>query len=354
MGKREFLLNEYEIAHKKVFEGNDRGKLYFRPLTVTDIESKNEYYQMEKEIFEKYHIKDESDVYRLKPLHESEEDKYVAMTRIGRYTFPFLHRHDFIEIQYVYHGECRHYINNNLQVLKEGDIWFLGEGTVHANELLHDDDIAFSFMISKELFGVAFFNLLKDDKKLLDSFSNILKSKSSGSYILYRTGDDEWLHNEILSLYEENMCGDSYMNESISLGIHQILIYLMRHYRSEAFEMEAKDDKYEIQFIPLFHYMTDNYQTVTLQSMADDFGYSEIYLSNLIKKSTGKSFIDFITGVRMDLAKDKLLHTAFSITQIAQDVGFYDASHFTNKFKRLYGMTPNEYRKNSKSHILGV
>ena len=36
MGKREFLLNEYEIAHKKVFEGKDRGKLYFRPLT--DIE----------------------------------------------------------------------------------------------------------------------------------------------------------------------------------------------------------------------------------------------------------------------------------------------------------------------------
>lgn len=90
-------------------------------------------------------------------------------------------------------------------------------------------------------------------------------------------------------------------------------------------------------------YLSINYSHASLSDTARFFGYSSSYFSRFIRDNTGKTFNRIITTFQMERAA-ALLKTDKSITEIAQEVGCFDASHFTKKFKTVYGLTPNQYR----------
>lgn len=71
------------------------------------------------------------------------------------------------------------------------------------------------------------------------------------------------------------------------------------------------------------------------------------YLDRIFKKETGMSVSKYITQEKVNLAKFLLTTTDISITDIALQVGFSNISNFASMFKRIAGMNPNEYRKQS-------
>lgn len=73
------------------------------------------------------------------------------------------------------------------------------------------------------------------------------------------------------------------------------------------------------------------------------------YLSRIFKKETGVALSDYITNKRIVMAKQLLTKTNLSITAIAEQVGLSYSSYFTRLFKEKVGITPQEYRQNSKS-----
>lgn len=76
------------------------------------------------------------------------------------------------------------------------------------------------------------------------------------------------------------------------------------------------------------------------------------YLSRLFKKETGQSLTDYITELRISKVKPLLASTNEKISDIAVSVGFCNFSHFTKVFKKMTGMTPNEYRKNYQRELI--
>ena len=76
----------------------------------------------------------------------------------------------------------------------------------------------------------------------------------------------------------------------------------------------------------------------------EEFNMSPNYLSDLLKKETGKSAKDHIYGHVIGLAKDKLLGTNESVSTIAYDLGFEYPQHFSKLFKKQTGMSPVNYR----------
>ena len=69
------------------------------------------------------------------------------------------------------------------------------------------------------------------------------------------------------------------------------------------------------------------------------------YLSGLFKKQTGRSTTGFINACRIFEAKGKLLNTAMSLEEIAEELGFYDTRHFSRVFRKEEGLTPAQFRK---------
>ncbi|WP_027094491.1 helix-turn-helix domain-containing protein [Cohnella thermotolerans] len=84
---------------------------------------------------------------------------------------------------------------------------------------------------------------------------------------------------------------------------------------------------------------------LSLEAAAERFGFSSGYIGKLFKSMTGATFIDYVTHVRMERAKELLAAGNDPIAQIGERVGVYNVPYFTTLFKKKYGMTPSQYRE---------
>jgi len=84
---------------------------------------------------------------------------------------------------------------------------------------------------------------------------------------------------------------------------------------------------------------------LSLNHIAQELDMSPVYISRLYKQLTMKSLTDVIAEVRMNKAKELLLHSDLPIADIAERTGFTNSSYFYRTFKRTNGVTPNEYRR---------
>ena len=91
----------------------------------------------------------------------------------------------------------------------------------------------------------------------------------------------------------------------------------------------------------------DNYTSadLSLESIASENNISVSYASKLVKEETGESFSNIVQNLRMDQFKELLVSTNRPIKELVAEVGYFDVSNFTRKFRIEHGMTPGQYRK---------
>ena len=92
-------------------------------------------------------------------------------------------------------------------------------------------------------------------------------------------------------------------------------------------------------------YIRENSQEkLRLADVADQVYVSQWHLSKLLNKHTGKTFSDILNGARMEKSKELLKDPSLRICDVAEMVGFQDLAHFSRVFKKMEGMSANEYR----------
>lgn len=69
------------------------------------------------------------------------------------------------------------------------------------------------------------------------------------------------------------------------------------------------------------------------------------YFSSFFKEETGKTFIEYLTDLRMEKAKNLLAHSDLMLYRIAEEVGYEHPAYFTANFKKQTGFKPKEYRR---------
>ncbi len=99
----------------------------------------------------------------------------------------------------------------------------------------------------------------------------------------------------------------------------------------------------ELKFI--LNYINENYyEKLLFKELAHQLHYSYDYFRHLFKKTTGQSPQQYLLQVRLNNARDLLLHSDFSCTEIAQRCGFSNSSQFSKLFKQHYGVPPLSFR----------
>lgn len=97
----------------------------------------------------------------------------------------------------------------------------------------------------------------------------------------------------------------------------------------------------------VYQYIAQHYQEkIKVEQVAQTLNMTETTLSRLVKRRTGKSFIDFLNDYRIGFATRWLTETHQSIAEIAFRCGFYNISNFNRIFKKSMGCTPGQYRDN--------
>lgn len=93
------------------------------------------------------------------------------------------------------------------------------------------------------------------------------------------------------------------------------------------------------------HHMEQECQYASLQSVARKVYMTPTYLSLLFKTNTGKTFIEHLTDIRIDKAKEMLRTTHLKNYEVAEKVGYRDPRYFSQIFKKKVGVSPSEYRE---------
>ncbi|RXZ80921.1 response regulator [Paenibacillaceae bacterium] len=93
-------------------------------------------------------------------------------------------------------------------------------------------------------------------------------------------------------------------------------------------------------------YIDDNYaQELTLSDLSRKFSVSLGYLSSMVKKETGITFTEYVTGKRIRLAKELLCDPSLTIEEIVHKIGYKDYFHFNKLFKKIVGVPPGKFKR---------
>ena len=196
---------------------------------------------------------------------------------------------------------------------------------------------------------------------------DIIKGTSLGqeirSYSFFSYSSNEALH---LSLREREIFSDSLDKISLELdhsidrlskrlisrNIQLLLDYCLRFYERQFITRAEANGTVLSRFENLLdeYFENSSAQTEglpTVRYFADKVCLSPNYFGDLVKKETGKTPQEYIQNKIIDLAKEMIIGTDKTVSEIAYELGFQYSQHFNRIFKKNVGCTPLEYRKMS-------
>ena len=120
----------------------------------------------------------------------------------------------------------------------------------------------------------------------------------------------------------------------------EALVVAVNKIREIAESQAGKDAR----LLEITNYIYANYKDVTLDDLAEKFFLSKPYLSKYIKEKSGMTFGDILKKIRMKKARAMLKGSNATVESIAESVGYQNVEHFNRVFKKMYNLTPVQYR----------
>ncbi len=146
------------------------------------------------------------------------------------------------------------------------------------------------------------------------------------------------------TMLERNL---SYVDKVMRIGNQEDLCAWLSTALNEFIELvySAQDARKVSQIRPAINYIDANFdKPIALAEIARASHLSVSRLAHIFKEQMGVTPIEYVTGVRMERAKELLLGTSRSCTEICFDVGYNNQSYFTRTFKSQVGVTPRQFR----------
>jgi AraC-like DNA-binding protein/mannose-6-phosphate isomerase-like protein (cupin superfamily) len=270
-----------------------------------------------------------------------------------------LHRHEYMQINYVYQGKGTHYVRNHEFEIIKGDIFVIPPYIPHYITVPEDGHVEiFEFEFLPEYINQTF-NSLENAESFLD-FAYIEPFLLSENQIKPRLNisgkiqtEVEDLLNEALREYTERDVGFQLLIKSILL---KLLVIVGREFKKDTDNswQKAMYDRHKNAINSAMNYLYDNYQEdITLEQAAKRFSFSPSYFSYLFKSITSKTFTEYITGIRISKAMELLGSPDFEgkVLDLCNKVGFNNVNHFNRLFRLHTGVSPTQYRKKERKKL---
>lgn len=275
------------------------------------------------------------------------DERSVAINKHPRYNVAAWHSHDYFELNYVVKGHCIQHFEDGMVKLSVGDFCLLSPDAIHYISTDDDDSIVLNIGIRQTTFIRQFSSLPRQDSAISSFFMDNLYSKNKLRYLLAPTAGDETIRHIVLQMYAEEMNRDRYTDD-ILVSVMSILFNVLLRYHSEDMKAPPMRQTQNALTDEMLGYIHKHFADITLEQMAETFHFSRQYCSRLIRELTGESFSELITMVRIGYGETLLMDTFLSLEEISEKVGYANPETFIRAFKRVRGMTPNQFRRKNK------
>lgn len=133
-------------------------------------------------------------------------------------------------------------------------------------------------------------------------------------------------------------------------SVRELRSWFVDKFRECNANMRTKKNEHENSLVQRAQeYIRDNYQKdLSLDELSRELDISPYYFSKLFKEETGNNFVEYLTGLRMNRAKEMLKDDRCSMKEICAQIGYSDPNYFSRIFKKNIGLTPTEYREREK------
>lgn len=140
-------------------------------------------------------------------------------------------------------------------------------------------------------------------------------------------------------------CSDAIFEETHS-DVHSYMVAMTQRLHNVLRNLQAQDMERQKEVgVIVENYIKEHFaEDISLSDLSEELCYNTAYLSRLISKHCGQSFVKLLVSYRMDRAKELLRTTEDQIAKVASAVGYNDVGYFITTFRRHVGLTPADYR----------
>lgn len=256
------------------------------------------------------------------------------------------HWHNFAELVIITEGYGTHSIDGIDYPVSAGDVFVFQGKTKH---------------YFKERHGLGMHNIMYDNRRLQHSFKNLQGDAGYNAMFLlepvYRRrhrfksrlrisrrslAHVEAIIHKIGSEQQQQLAGYDTLMLSMLL---ELIVFFSRQY-SKA-DIPQVQELYRIGKI-IVSLETQYHKNWSIAQLTKIAGMSKSSLIVAFKDATGYSPIDYLIRIRLQKTAELLIETSTSLSEIAVQCGFHDSSYLTRQFRRVYNLTPRQFRKNNR------
>lgn len=271
------------------------------------------------------------------------KDKMIELRKHTRFIdFPS-HRHDYIEINYVFNGKLKQKVGNESITLKQGELIFLNQHIYHEIEASGLEDIVINFIIQPQFFEYIFTYLSTDNMISNFLINSLYNNTQNGHYLYFAISEVKEVQEIIQKMINELKKPSVLSDSSIKLYTGLLMIELIKN--ADKLKQNEENPAVHYILVETMKYIDEHYQNASLYELAEKLHQPHYALSKQIKSATNYTFKELLQEKRLNQAKQLLTGTEIPVTEIAEMVGYDNVSYFYRIFKNKFGLTPKNLRE---------
>jgi AraC-like DNA-binding protein len=250
------------------------------------------------------------------------------------------HWHPELEIVFVFAGHSVHYIDGHAYVASPGQIFIVNPNSIHKiisdkESFVDDAPVAVSLNIKEDFVR----NLIPE----FDAYHFLPTVEECDPEIA-----------KIMREFYDSEERETEWNRYEGLRLTELLCRLLgmlwkRALVSNESVLRKKGLKNQEKLNDILQYIGTHYtESLSQQQLASEFYFTKEYFCRFFKANTGMTFKEYLSDYRVNAARYDLVYTEKSILEIAIKHGFSDARGYIKAFKKMYNITPLQYRKSLK------
>ncbi|WP_313630528.1 AraC family transcriptional regulator [Enterococcus devriesei] len=274
------------------------------------------------------------------------KNKTIIIRKHRRFAHYPLHSHHFMEFNYMLKGRSKQIVNGEEVILEEKQVLLLDSNSQHELYPLGENDLLINFLFKTSDINLSAFKRIDSEHIGLtyDFLMNTVLSKDYyENHLLLDLKDNQEIQDTFEQMIREFYFDKRLCNEVLNAFSQVLFLQLSRVYHAQLSHIYGTNSSTS-NVLLILRRIEENAKDISLQELAAELGYNRNYLSNLIKKETGKNFKQLVIEQRLHEAHHLLLTTNISIDTICEYVGFTNRTQFYKKFNELFNASPQNVR----------